>query len=383
MSAPLPKHLLFPRVHGVYEYDVNYRPHGSSWLRLIRPFLHPALSGSINASFDLTFQGQPASIVILDRLWRPDVTLPLVERLVDRVRAVGARFVYSLDDSFFDLVLENKPWPPPEYLPILEYCLQQADGVMVSTPQLAARLQHFVPTSQGCTQPGCTQPGCTQPGCTQPERWVVLPNALDERLLVRRWPPLPEKRVVIGVMGTVTHDDDLMLILPALQAVCRRHPGTVVLQIVGVTSQSATQERLQSLPVRYLNPSPQEQAYPLFMPWFTAQARWDIALAPLRDTPFNASKSDIKFLDYAAIGAAGVFSRLPPYQSSVQHLENGWLAENTPDAWEEALETLIADVTLRRRIAHNAMRYLYQHRTLARRAGDWLQAVQTWLGDTP
>jgi glycosyltransferase involved in cell wall biosynthesis len=115
------------------------------------------------------------------------------------------------------------------------------------------------------------------------------------------------------------------------------------------------------------------------MLWFSSHLRWDIALSPLKDTPFNQCKSDIKFLDYSAIGAAGIYSRVPAYESSVRHLETGWLAENEVDAWVEALERLLSDDGLRIQIAQNATRYLYTERSLARCARCWLQALENLL----
>ena len=372
-----------PYIHVVYEYGVDYRPHSSPFLRLIRPFGYPRVQAYVDATLDIRYHGLPADsgggaadLVIVDRLWRPDVSLENVTALVDSIHQSGARLVYSLDDNFFDLVAENKGWPPREFLPIVAYLLRQAHGVMVSTEPLRQRLLEFNPNI------------------------LTLPNQLDERLLVGRHPsqlttdalrppsPLsPQGRgaggegrpLTIGYMGTFTHDEDLLMILPALQAVFRRHPGQLELQIVGVARSDETKAALQDLPVRYVYPRPEEHEYPMFMLWFTANVRWDIAISPLRDTPFTRCKSDIKFLDYAAIGAAGIYSRGPAYDSTVQHKETGWLAENDPAAWEEALETLLTDPDLRLHLAQSATRYLHTERTLAQRAPDWVEAVRGWM----
>jgi glycosyltransferase involved in cell wall biosynthesis len=113
------------------------------------------------------------------------------------------------------------------------------------------------------------------------------------------------------------------------------------------------------------------------MLWFTGHVHWDIAISPLQNTPFNNCKSDIKFLDYASIGTAGIYSQSPVYSSVVRSQHNGWLAENSSEAWEEALETLIQDTALRLKIAQNATRYLYRERTLAQRAIDWVNTIKS------
>ena len=350
-----------PHIHIVYEYGIDLRPHSSPFLRLIRPFTHPRVQPHINTTFDRDYNGESTDMVIVDRLWRPDVTLPLVQELVNKIRLKRAKFAYSLDDNFFDLVLENKGWPPKEFLPIVAFMLRQADCVLVSTPALRERLLEYNPNI------------------------LVLPNQLDERLLVIQHPseirPLADHdHIVIGYMGTFTHDEDFLMILPALKAIHQRYPRRIEVQVVGVVRSEDTKRELQELPVRYVYPRPEEHEYPLFMLWFTGHVHWDLAISPLRDTPFTRCKSDIKYLDYAAIGAAGIFSPSPAYTSTIHHKENGWIAENTPEAWEEALETLMQDGALRLKIARNAARYLYSERILAHRAPDYIDAVNKVLG---
>jgi len=344
-----------PRVHILYEYGIDTRPHTPSYLRFIRPFTHPTIAEQVETTFGWDYQDQPVDLVILERLWRPDVSLPLVEKLLERIHQAGARFVYALDDSFFDLARENKGWPHPGLLPIIEFCLRQAHAVIVTTPVLKARLDSYNPNI------------------------LILPHALDERLLVRRFASPGEHLLTIGYMGTPTHDNDLQLVLPAIRNVCRHHTGRVQFQIIGAVRNEGTKKLLADLPIHYIPLDPRETEYPLFMLWFSANTRWDIAIAPLRDTPFNQCKSDIKFLDYAAIGAAGIFSRCPAYSTSVQHQENGWLAANSPEAWEEALETLIVDPNLRWQLSSQANSYLYTERTLAQRAPDWVTIVHQLL----
>jgi hypothetical protein len=181
-------------------------------------------------------------------------------------------------------------------------------------------------------------------------------------------------------MGTLTHDHDVRMMLPALAEVLGRPGRTVRLECIGSVGDAAAVDGLDALPIRFLRPAPDEVEYPLFMLWFTTTVRWDIALAPLMDTPFNRCKSDLKYLDYAAVGAAGIYSRVAPYQAGIRHLETGWLADNTPAAWVEALDGLIGDADLRRRLAAAGQAELVGQRTLAHRAGDWVTAIDRLLG---
>jgi processive 1,2-diacylglycerol beta-glucosyltransferase len=314
----------------------------------------------------LEYAGQAVDAVIVDRLWRPDISPVLAQTLVENIRRAGTRLIYALDDNFLDMASEKKDWQPSkDQLWVVDFFLRQADGVLVTTPELAERLAEFN------------------------SRIIVVPHALDERLLAggdKSSESLAQKlvralrpargRIVIGYMGTFTHDDDLLMILPALQTVWQRHAREIEFQFAGVVGHGETFQTMKGLPVRMVHPKAGKTEYLSFMPWFSSRVRWDIAISPLKDTQFNRCKSDIKFLDYCAIGAAGVFSRVPAYASTVRHLETGWLAENNPEAWIEALEQLISDVAFRGKLTSNAMTYLHSERVLARCAHKWLEALE-------
>jgi glycosyltransferase involved in cell wall biosynthesis len=349
------------KVHILFEHSYDLRPFGSAFIRLLRPLTHTSLQEHVDTTFGPNPIDQWTDITILDRLWQPDVSMKLIENLLEEIYKTSNKFVYSLDDSYFDLPLEHSDQLTPEKLAVAKYLLQQADCVIVTTRFLKERFQEYNANI------------------------IVIPNALDERLLVPRMPasfdpPFPKRRKTIGYMGTLTHDEDLLMVLPALETVCQNHPNEIVFEIIGGIANLETRQKLETLPVRYTAPHPEEHEYPLFMLWYTGQTRWDLAIAPLKDTSFNQAKSDIKFLDYCAIGAPGIYSAVPAYQSSVRHSETGWLVENQIDVWIEALETLITEDELRAQLAQNAYRYLYSERTLAQTSKNWLQAIDHVLG---
>jgi glycosyltransferase involved in cell wall biosynthesis len=365
------------RLHLLYEHGADGLPFGSASIRLLRPLTHPVFHGKLIVTTGPTYNGAPVDAVIVDRLWRPDISPALAQQLREQTSRAGACLLHALDDNLLLLAQESKDWQPtPDQLRALEFLLTESNGIIVTTEPLRDALG------------------------AHNSHIAVVPNMLDERLLVRRgtaplrswqqrvarlWSATRRAArrrsrpgVLIGYMGTYTHDDDLLMILPALQACAQRHGDAVGFELLGVAAHAQTRERLAALPVR-TRPPPQV-AYTRFIPWFSRLMDWDIALSPLCDTPFNACKSDIKFLDYSAIGAAGIFSRVPAYAGTVRHGETGWLVENNPVAWEAALETLIGDSDLREHLATQATRYLYAERIVAQAAGQWLAALKMWLG---
>jgi len=137
----------------------------------------------------------------------------------------------------------------------------------------------------------------------------------------------------IGFHGTRAHLADLVRIAPALAAVQRGRDDTELELMLG----AHVPEMLAGLP-RLRTPAP--------LPWdqfraYQASRRVHIGLAPLLDTPFNRGKSFIKFLDIAAMGGVGVYSRRAPYTGIVEHGVNGLLASDDPDEWYDCLQRLL------------------------------------------
>ncbi|MFI5427830.1 hypothetical protein [Aeromicrobium sp. UC242_57] len=96
--------------------------------------------------------------------------------------------------------------------------------------------------------------------------------------------------------------------------------------------------------------SPPAASYPSFVPWLVSTGPYDIGLSPLVDSAFNRCKSDIKCLDYLALGALPLVSDVEPYQpvDIAHHIVK---VADRPDAWFEAIEHEIVHRAERRREA--------------------------------
>jgi hypothetical protein len=147
--------------------------------------------------------------------------------------------------------------------------------------------------------------------------------------------------------GTDTHDHDWAKVEPAVLDVMRRH-GELELWLGG-----------------YLTPTPalSEVAHRVrrlpFVPWFQLPALLrdlDVNLAPLElGGRFNDAKSAIKWLEAALVATPTVASPTRPFRDAVDDGVNGMLAD-TSDQWRAALESLVTDDGLRRRIGDQARR---------------------------
>ena len=83
----------------------------------------------------------------------------------------------------------------------------------------------------------------------------------------------------------------------------------------------------------------------------------DIGFAPLKDSAFNRSRSDIKFLEYAISGIAPVMAHIEPYIESVNVGKTGLLFKNSGELIVN-LNLLARDPSLAKDIVKNARQYV-------------------------
>lgn len=152
------------------------------------------------------------------------------------------------------------------------------------------------------------------------------PEALDGRRRRRR------REIVVGCVAANEHADDLaqLRIPKVLGTLLRAYPEVTVIALgVDLKLRDPRYVHLPKVPFRELMPIVRE---------------FDIALAPLTDTPFSRARSNVKLKEYAAAGAAWLASPVGPYVG-VGEAQGGLLVGD--DEWYEAIERLVLD--LRRR----------------------------------
>ncbi len=342
-------------LHGFYGAEI---PYSCTYIRLLCPLSHPALAERIELTHGTTETMPDCDLLVVERhvLWPYERQLDGFVRVLSRCRQRGVPVVYELDDNLLDLH-RDEPWethPGDSLRAVVAFLARQADGMIVSTPALSERMARF---RRGV---------------------LVVPNALDERLFGSAPDPFVSRSptVTIGYMGTLTHEADLRMVLAPLRALLRRHAGRVRLELVGGAAERRVASLFEGLPFRRRDPG-QEDLYPRFVPWMRQQLRWDVAIAPLGDDAFTRGKSDLKYLDYAALGIPGVFSDVRPYRETVRHRETGLLAANEPEAWAEALEEIVSDGSLRARLAEAAKAEVHGNRMLKTNATRWGDAIET------
>lgn len=88
-------------------------------------------------------------------------------------------------------------------------------------------------------------------------------------------------------------------------------------------------------------------------------ATFDIGIAPIVDSPFNAARSDIKLKEYAALGIPWLASPIGPY-AGLGEKQGGRLVPD--DRWYEELDRLISDKRGRRKLAKRGLEWATRNR---------------------
>lgn len=161
---------------------------------------------------------------------------------------------------------------------------------------------------------------------------VVLPNRVPRWLTELPMPVAHDGRLVYAHTGGVSHHRDFGEIAKTLRAHLQRHGDLVEFAAYGFDSTS----RVSSIRGRTRH-----------VPWqgsvdsyLRSLAGVDVGLAPLRETPFNHSKSALKVMEFGALGVPVIASNVGPYAEYVWHGVTGFLC-STAREWREALDALM------------------------------------------
>lgn len=168
------------------------------------------------------------------------------------------------------------------------------------------------------------------------------------------------------------------MVIPALRELAKEYGGRLSVEIVGPWPNVSDRFISVLRPPAYV-----ATHYPEFCRWLQQNClRWDIGIAPLRDSPFNQTKSAIKYMEYAALGIPGVYSDVEPYRSTVVQGQTGITAPNDVIAWVQALKRFIDSPALRQAVAESAFEDLKSRHMLVDRAAAWIQAwvPNEWSG---
>ena len=224
------------------------------------------------------------------------------------VTQVGKKWFWAQDNQ-----MEKRTWTAE--------LIKQADGVTTTTETLARVFREYNPYV------------------------YVLPNCLD----MNRWMEARRRRgpgsgkVNVAWLGGVQHFDDLKIISEVIPEILRKYPNTSFTTI--------------PLDAEFWKDCPREfgdrwiagkTASVDSWPEYLSSLKVDIMLAPLNSSRFNQSKSNIKWLEAAALGIPTVASRETPYLEIVDGVD-GFLASGKAE-WMDKISYLVESTPKRAHI---------------------------------
>ena len=277
---------------------------------------------------------------------------PYTEELGEFIRLakeLNKTVIYDIDD----LVIDTKYTDTIKYLDTMsseerkgydegvrnmQKVLKMCDAAITTTERMAEELKHYVPKVFINRN-------------TASEEMLQLSEEAYKKIIAEKTAE-ERKTVKLGYFsGSITHNDDFILIQPAVAKIMEEYPQTE-LHIAGILD---IPKELEAFKERVI-------AHP-FTDWKKLPemiAAVDINLAPLEESIFNEAKSENKWVEAALVRVPTIASNLGAFKRMIEHNKTGILA-NTCDEWYEGLESLVVDAQKREYIAKNAYEYCKVH----------------------
>ncbi|SDI82487.1 Glycosyltransferase involved in cell wall bisynthesis [Frankineae bacterium MT45] len=306
---------------------------GQGYYRIAMPMWALGIAGHQTVSIDRGTTGiSPDIDVVVGQMVSDDARDAIWHEMAARSDRNFA-MIFEIDDDPWAINADNpaRDYYTPERLRMMARNIALSDAVTVSTPRLAEVVGQYNPNV------------------------YVLPNCIDASLIFMQRPPT--RNLTVGWAGGSAHREDFASVSKELRQFFRRNTkveshlmGSRFAGLIG-----RPRDRFTSW-----SANPEE---------FFPKIDFDIAIAPLAHNDFNRAKSDLKFIEYAALGIPTVATDFGPYADTVQHGVTGFLAKSQRD-WSLYLQALVNDAALRAEIGSNARKWATT-RTIHANYGRW------------
>ena len=292
---------------------------GVSHVRVVYPLQalnsDPAVTSRIVGSREVVMGGGDAPRVFV--LHRPALTGDQGTAIIRRMLSDGWLIVTEFDDH-------------PDHFGLLhgddQFAFSGVHAVQTSTPALAAILR------------------------TKNPEVAVFPNAMRALPDVRNF---RDPKVLTVFFGALNREPDWASLMPALNAVAEKAGERLRFCVV---HDQAFFNALQT-PHKQFTPTCDYDTYMALL------GQCEIAFMPLRDTPFNRAKSDLKFIEAGACRVASLASNIV-YADSIEDGRTGLLFHDA-DELRDRLLRLVAMPELTRGLGDAARSYVAGERMLA------------------
>lgn len=187
----------------------------------------------------------------------------------------------------------------------------------------------------------------------------VMPNCLDEDAWGDLYKaPRERSRLRVGWAGAAQHLGDLEMMADVVKALSHRVDWVFMGMCPDVLRPYVAE----------FHPFVSYADYPKKL----ASLDLDIAIAPLEDTLFNESKSNLRLLEYGAMGWPVVCSDVYPFRTENPPVLR---VRNISSDWISALNHLCSDRDARLTLGSSLNSWVHQKFMVGRRASDWYRCI--------
>ena len=330
-------------------------------LRVLAIFLNHIASTEINVvhplrtladAGEITFDVALEELVTPEQVAAADVIVacrnmdPVFRPVFELARSLGIPWIYDLDDNLWEVPHEEAHeayYHHPARQEMLNWMLKNAQCVRVHSPRLIQMVTPYNPNVH------------------------LVRAAVDWSLVPPTLPELPTDHVPI-VYATSRRAGDLLFerMKPDLTELLEEYGDRIRLHIMG-----AEPGELRRFPQVIVHAYSDD-----YSTWFRqfTRAGYAIGLAPMLTDNFHECKTDTKFRDYAAAGAAGIYQDSAVYRASVTDGVTGLLVSGARGSWSAAIQRLTNDRRFLLAIRENASQVVRTRNSL-------VQATASWMDD--
>ena len=258
--------------------------------------------------------------------------------MVDKYRMAmpGIHIIQMVDDLLGEVPEKhpNRNFQVREGHQRMARALKQSDRLVVTTEPLIQHYQKYVRDVR------------------------LMPNCLDPQWSGLRLPRTVGRRLRVGWIGAGQHQGDLELV----SQVVRETASEVDWVFMGMCTEEIKPH------IKEYHDFVSFVDYPKKM----SSLDLDIAIAPLEQNFFNECKSNLRLLEYGAMGWPVVCSDVFPYRTLNPPVIR---CANDPAEWIGALRKLMADQRLRHQMGEQLHQWVNDNFMLVDKAQDWMKAI--------
>jgi glycosyltransferase involved in cell wall biosynthesis len=265
-----------------------------------------------------------------DMVWGSYYTNPFIHTFTMIAQEkTKTKFVMDVDDNIFDIDPLN-----PVHIAVKKEHLEFLKGITVDAKYITTTTERLAEVLR------------KQRYYRDPETVVVIPNMISTEV----YKPGEfdnEDKIVIGYSGGASHYGDLhyTAMYEALKQIMHEYKN-VYFKCVGMFVD-------KYLPKARYEFVPGERGADAWYKLYST-LNYDMAIAPLEDTVFTQCKSNIKWQEYSLMGIPTIASKVGPYADTIKHGSDGWLCDDTHEAWYNAFKLFITNEVMRRKIGNKA-----------------------------